>query len=157
MSGPVGRTQFMDIGEFGRPVHAEMAALIDAARRGVAVNGLSMYVTAFPCHNCAKHIIAADISRVIYLEPYPKSRAGSLHGEELELQSVNGTEMPDRVVCYAFSGIAPRQYRQLLSMSERGKDKSHSLNEWGTLRTVLVPPYVLANSSMRTFQPNKRR
>ena len=30
------RTQFMDIGEFSRPVHAEMASLIDAARRGVA-------------------------------------------------------------------------------------------------------------------------
>lgn len=57
------RTQFMNIGEFMRPVHAEMAALIDSARRGVAVHGLSMYVTTFPCHNCAKHIIAAGLNR----------------------------------------------------------------------------------------------
>jgi cytidine deaminase len=140
------RTQFMDIGEFGRPVHAEMAALIDAARRGVAVNGHSMYVTAFPCHNCAKHIIAAGISRVIYLEPYPKSRAGSLHGEELELESISGADMPDKVVCYAFSGIAPRQYRQLFSMAERGKDKGHSLNRWSALSSALVPPHVPPNS-----------
>ena len=27
-------TQFMDIGEFSRPVHAEMAALIDSAQEG---------------------------------------------------------------------------------------------------------------------------
>ena len=66
-------TQFMDIGEFSRPVHAEMAAIIDSAARGVAVDGQTMYVTTFPCHNCAKHIIAAGLQRVIYLEPYPKS------------------------------------------------------------------------------------
>lgn len=144
--GDLRRTQFMDIGEFSRPVHAEMAALIDAARRGVAVNGHSLYVTAFPCHNCAKHIIAAGISRVIYLEPYPKSRAGSLHGEELELQSVSGAAIPNKVACYAFSGIAPRQYRQLFSMAERGKDKGHSLSAWEALGAALVPPYVPANS-----------
>jgi hypothetical protein len=32
----------MSLSEFGRTVHPEMAALIDAARRGVAVNGLTM-------------------------------------------------------------------------------------------------------------------
>jgi cytidine deaminase len=57
----VKRTRFMDIGEFSRPVHAEMAALIDSARRGVSVDGHVMYVTTFPCHNCAKHIIAAGL------------------------------------------------------------------------------------------------
>ena len=49
----LSRTQFLDIGEFSRPVHAEMAALIDGARRGVALTGHTMYVTTFPCHNCA--------------------------------------------------------------------------------------------------------
>ncbi len=140
------RTQFMDIGEFGRSVHAEMAALIDAARRGVAVNGHSMYVTAFPCHNCAKHIIAAGISRVIYLEPYPKSRAGLLHGEELDLESVDGREMQDKVVFYAFSGIAPRQYRQLFSMAQRGKDRGHVLKVWENSRKTLSPPHIPASS-----------
>ena len=38
-------TQFLNIGEFQRQVHAEMAALIDAARRGVAVDGQTMFVT----------------------------------------------------------------------------------------------------------------
>ena len=42
--------------------------------------------------------------------------------------------------------IAPRQYRQLFSMAERGKDKGHSLNKWGELSSALVPPYVPPNS-----------
>src|SRR6266446_8909613 len=67
-------TKFMNIGEFGRTVHAEMASLMDAARRGVSVDNLTIYVTTFPCHNCAKHLIAAGIRKVVYLEPYPKSR-----------------------------------------------------------------------------------
>lgn len=42
------------------------------------------------------------------LEPYPKSRAGSLHREEIELQSIDGNTIDGKVVFLAFSGIAPR-------------------------------------------------
>jgi len=141
----IGRTQFMKLSEFGRQVHAEMAALIDAARRGVAVDGLTMYVTTFPCHNCAKHIIAAGIERVVYLEPYPKSRASLLHGEEIELESATGTREEGKVVFSAFSGIAPRQYRRLFSMSERGIRK---LADWHASRSSLLPLYVPKNASL---------
>src|ERR1019366_8804809 len=36
--------------EFGRAVHAEMAAIVDAAKRGVSVHGCTLYTTTFPCH-----------------------------------------------------------------------------------------------------------
>ncbi len=140
------RTQFMDIGEFSRPVHAEMAALIDAARRGVAVDNHSMYVTTFPCHNCAKHIIAAGIRRVVYMEPYPKSRADRLYGEELELKSATGKEEEGKVVFCAFSGVAPRQYRQLFALSERGAVKGKRVKQWEAERPTLVPQCVSRNS-----------
>jgi deoxycytidylate deaminase len=136
------RTQFMDIGEFSRPVHAEMAAVIDAARRGVAVDGHSMYVTTFPCHNCAKHIIAAGIRRVVYLEPYPKSRAVGLHGEEITSESATGIEEENKVVFFAFTGVAPCQYRQLFSMAERGAKKGGSLRKWYAQQRSLAPLYV---------------
>jgi len=142
------RTQFMDIGEFMRPVHAEMAALIDGARRGVAVNGHTMYVTTFPCHNCAKHIIAAGLRKVVYLEPYPKSRADFLHGEEISLESIDGKEENGKVVFSAFSGIAPRQYRQVFAMSDRGAKRGHSLSQWDTTRLTLSPRYVSHNASL---------
>lgn len=142
------RTQFMDIGEFMRPVHAEMSALIDSARRGVAVKDLSMYVTSFPCHNCAKHIIAAGIRRVVYLEPYPKSRAEFLHEEEINLHAVNGFEQDDRVAFLVFSGVAPRQYQQLFSMSRRSKKcGGRNLKEWESTKVSLSPLYVMENAS----------
>lgn len=140
-------TQFMDIGEFMRPVHAEMAALIDAARRGVAVHGLTMYVTAFPCHNCAKHIIAAGIRRVVYLEPYPKSRAQVLHGEEINLESYEGMESDDKVAYAAFTGVAPRQFGRLFSMSLRGRKNGYSLADWNASRSDLRPRYVQRNNA----------
>jgi len=150
------RTQFMNIGEFGRPVHAEMAAIIDGARRGVAVNGHSMYVTTFPCHNCAKHIIAAGISRVIYLEPYPKSRAVTLHKEELDLDSLDGAPVAGKVVFSAFSGVAPRQYGQLFSIAERGKDKGYSLAAWDAAKLSLKPPYIPATSEHSYLEAERR-
>lgn len=149
-------TQFMDIGEFSRPVHAEMAALIDGARRGVAVNGHTMYVTTFPCHNCAKHIIAAGIRRVVYLEPYSKSRAIPLHGEEIELESMEGPEDDSKVMFCEFSGIAPRQYRQLFSMSERGAKKGLSLTKWHSTKRSVTPRYVNRNAA-RSYTAAERQ
>jgi len=139
-------TQFMDIGEFMRPVHAEMAALIDSARRGVAVDGLSMYVTSFPCHNCAKHIIAAGIKRVIYLEPYPKSRATHLHKEEIDEEAKN-VAIGNKVAFLPFSGIAPRQYEKVFSMSARGEKYGLSLKNWEASKSSLSPRYVMQNAS----------
>jgi deoxycytidylate deaminase len=141
-------TQFQNIAEFSRPVHAEMAALIDAARRGVAVDGHSMYVTTFPCHNCVKHIIAAGIRRVIYLEPYPKSRAVYLYKEEINLQSVDGKDDgTGKVVFISFTGIAPRKYQQLFSMSERGSKSGNTKDEWEAKKSqhLLTPLYVPKN------------
>jgi deoxycytidylate deaminase len=152
----VSRTRFMEIGEFSRPVHAEMAALIDGARRGVAVDRYSMYVTTFPCHNCAKHIIAAGLRRVVYLEPYPKSRANMLHGEEIVQESIDGKEKDGQVVFCAFSGVAPRQYRQLFGMSERGAKKGKSLGNWKIAKRSLSPKYVIQNAS-QAYLANERQ
>ena len=33
-----------------------------------------------------KHILAAGIKRVVYIEPYPKSRAKDLHQNEIEIE-----------------------------------------------------------------------
>ncbi len=135
-------TQFLNIGEFTRPVHAEMAALIDSARRGVPIDRLTMYVTTFPCHNCAKHIIAAGIQQVIYLEPYPKSRTNVLHPEEVELSSSEYVEHDGKVVFLAYTGIAPRQYNKLFSMATRRGEGGVSLKDWPEKKSGLSPCYV---------------
>lgn len=46
-------------------VHAEIAAIAEAARIGVATGGCTMYTTYFPCNVCAGAIINAGIIRVV--------------------------------------------------------------------------------------------
>ena len=53
-------------------VHAEMNALMYAARYGISVNGAILYCTNEPCDQCLKNIIAAGIIKVVYSIPYKK-------------------------------------------------------------------------------------
>ena len=46
-------------------VHAELNAILNA--RGKNLAGAKLYVSLFPCHECAKAIIQAGISEVVYL------------------------------------------------------------------------------------------
>jgi len=103
--------------EYGRAVHAEMAAIVDAARRGVEISECIMYVTAFPCHLCARHIVASGIRRVAYIEPYPKSLAAELYPDSIKVEG--GPNCSDQVIFEAFVGISPRQYMQLFEASIR--------------------------------------
>ena len=58
-----------------RTVHAEMNALIQAARRGHAVEGAGAYVTNMPCTTCAKALITAGIKRVVVFSNYHDTMA----------------------------------------------------------------------------------
>ena len=46
--------------------HAEENAIMHAARIGVALKGCTAYVTWMPCTRCARSLIQAGISRVVY-------------------------------------------------------------------------------------------
>ncbi len=116
---------FFDITEFGRSVHAEMEALLACARSGRSAREAVMYTTTFPCHNCTRHIIAAGISKVIYIEPYAKSRASDLHPDEISVDR----EDPGKIPFLPFVGVGPRRYFDLFSLAlstgypiERKKD-----------------------------------
>lgn len=69
--------------EYGRVVHAEMEALMACARNNISSKDSIMYMTTFPCHNCARHIIAAGVKKVVYIEPYPKSKALDFYTNEI--------------------------------------------------------------------------
>lgn len=51
-------------------VHAEQNAVSDAARRGVSLEGATVYITHFPCINCAKILAAAGIRCIKYHHDY---------------------------------------------------------------------------------------
>lgn len=61
----------MRAGHCIRALHAEQNALLQAAMIGIACEGATMYVTCQPCNTCAKMIINAGITRVIYEGDYP--------------------------------------------------------------------------------------
>jgi deoxycytidylate deaminase len=105
--------------EFGRAVHAEAEAILSAARMGTSMKGADLFCTTFPCHVCAKHIVAAGIASVTFIEPYPKSRAVALHPDSISLERGREGTVPFR----PFVGIAPRRYPTLFAMrSEDGRD-----------------------------------
>lgn len=52
-------------------VHAEQNAIVQAAKYGIAIRGATLYCTHQPCVICAKIIINAGITRVVYREGYP--------------------------------------------------------------------------------------
>lgn len=110
----------LDITEYGRAVHAEMDALLTCARSGVSPAGGILYTTTFPCHNCTRHIVAAGIERVIYIEPYAKSRAEELHDDAIIVEEkVQRTKRGSarRVPFTHFVGIGPRRYFDLFSLN----------------------------------------
>jgi dCMP deaminase len=49
--------------------HAERNAIYSAARSGVALPGCRMYLSWFPCSDCARAIVQVGIVEVICVEP----------------------------------------------------------------------------------------
>ena len=113
--------------EFGRIVHAEMAGIMDAVRRGISVRGATLYCTTFPCHMCARHIMAAGVKRVVFIEPYPKSMAKDLYRRAIRVDE--GTADQDAVAFDSFVGVAPRKYAEVFDMPRR-KDARGNAFSW---------------------------
>jgi len=140
------RSRIKDITEYGRVVHAEMEALMMCARNQVSARGATIYCTTFPCHNCAKHIISAGIKQVVYIEPYPKSKAFEFHDDSI---TDDPKQKDGKVLFSPFVGIGPRRFFELFSMSLSSgikkvrKDSKGYIIDWqpeqANLRLQLVP------------------
>ena len=108
-------SKLADITEYGRMVHAEMDALLSCARIGQETRGAVLFCTTFPCHNCAKHIIAAGINKVVYIEPYPKSKALEMHDDALYAGIDHHSFDSIRVWFQPFIGVGPRRFQEFFS------------------------------------------
>ena len=107
-------SRILDLTEYGRVVHAEMEAILACCRTGISTIDADLHCTTFPCHNCAKHIIAAGIKRVVYIEPYAKSKALEFHDEAITTDNLIPGE--NKVKFEPFVGIGPRRFFDLFSM-----------------------------------------
>jgi deoxycytidylate deaminase len=127
------QSRIRDLTEYGRVVHAEMEALLSCARNNISTRDAELFCTTFPCHNCAKHIIAAGIKRVVFIEPYQKSKAVEFHTDSI---SVGFGPAENTVRFEPFVGVGPRRFFDLFSVKlgagyplER-KDEDGIVIEW---------------------------
>jgi len=61
-------------------IHAEVNLIAKAARAGLSLEGVDIYVTCFPCAVCAKALVQAGVARVFYLEDF-LGRKGEIYFE----------------------------------------------------------------------------
>lgn len=60
----------LEHGHCVRTVHAEQNAFVSAARRGLAVDGATLYTTLAPCRVCAMLAVIAGVRRVVAAASY---------------------------------------------------------------------------------------
>lgn len=111
--------------EFGRIIHAEMAAVTQAARFGLEVQDTTLYCTTFPCHMCARHLIAAGIARVVYIEPYPKSLVRELYSDSIAVDPEG--ERPGFLAFVPFAGASPRRFAEFFEKHKRKNNAGHAV------------------------------
>lgn len=111
-----------DIIEYSRSIHAEMTALFSAARAGISTVSTNLYCTTYPCHNCARHLVTAGVSRVYYIEPYVKSLATELHGDSIAAEVSALGSAASKMAVIPFTGVGPRMYEDFFSKRGELKD-----------------------------------
>ncbi len=164
LKGDLAAGRLHDITEYGRAVHAEMEALLSCARTGRSPRDGTLYTTTFPCHNCAKHIIAAGIVRVVYVEPYEKSWALKLHGDALAggLSKVRTS----RTRLEPFVGVGPRRYFDLFSMrlssgypfeGRYGRETDGTKNRTNRMLRVQMSPTAYYETELHAVRMLQRR
>ncbi len=122
-------TDVDDLTEYSRSIHAEMEAILSIAREGRhSLVGATLYSTVYPCHNCARHIVAAGIKMVVYIHPYSKSKAIRLHSDAI-------TEDPNeagKVVFRQYDGVAPHNYLKSFRATRERKEGGAFINRPST-------------------------
>ena len=134
--------------EFTRAVHAEMDAIISVAREGKpGIVGSTLYVTTYPCHNCAKHIIDAGVHRVVFLEPYVKSLAQKLHSDAINNPLEQASD--EKISFDNYGGVSPRRYPDYFSMSADRKKDSRFIRR-SHIQESLLPITAMESDPLRS-------
>ncbi|RKH15337.1 hypothetical protein D7V97_00600 [Corallococcus sp. CA053C] len=137
----IEQTAVRDLIEFSRAVHAEMDAILSVARLGNATTqGATLYCTTYPCHSCARHIVASGIREVVYIEPYVKSRASTLHSDSTEEVTKRWSDSSKKVHFRPFSGVSPRRFSVAFKKIADLKDRDGFLISRPSSQTVHHDP-----------------
>ncbi|WP_415899776.1 anti-phage dCTP deaminase [Neptuniibacter sp. QD48_11] len=127
--------------EYSRAIHAEMDAITTLARKdNSSTKGKILYCTTYPCHNCARHIVAAGIQKVVYIEPYEKSLALKLHND-----SITDSDEKNKVVFEPYEGVSPQRYMAFFTMIRPRKGRDGKAIDSYIEETQHVDPQYLDN------------
>lgn len=111
-------SKIKDLIEFSRSVHAEMHAIIQGAlTTGDKIISSRLFCTTYPCHNCARHIVASGIKEVYYIEPYVKSLCLTLHDDSM----TENENISNKVKILIFDGVSPNKFLSLFTNSKDRK------------------------------------
>ena len=132
--GGIDNTRIADLIEFGRIMHAEMAAIVGAARKGIAIQDGILYSTTFPCHECAKHIIGVGITQVVFISPYAKSLVREMFGKAVAIDE--GQTGGHRVSFESFVGVSPGRFQDLFQGKNRKNKETGTLSRWNPSTAV---------------------
>jgi len=126
-------SRLKDLIEFSRAVHAEMHAIIIGSQKAGqdVING-KLFCTTYPCHNCARHIVAAGIKEVYYIEPYRKSLALKLHNDSITEDENDSNKL--RILM--FDGVSPRRYLDFFKMLPNSRKESNGKKKKYDRKTI---------------------
>ncbi len=129
-------SQLKSLIEFSRAVHAEMHALLNAGSvHGDKIRGGKLFVTTYPCHSCARHLVAAGITEVYFVEPYRKSLATKLHSDAITENETDSSKV--RIV--PFHGVAPSRFLRVFSAPAEGrKDPAGKLKQGNAMPVTAI-------------------
>ncbi len=115
--------------EFSRAVHARNACnvILAGQKSGAQIIGGKLFpCTTFPCHNCARHIVASGIKEVYYIEPYRKSLALKLHNDSI----AENESDTDKLRILMFDGISPKRYLDFFKMVPNSRKTDGVKRKW---------------------------
>jgi dCMP deaminase len=83
--------------DLSHALHAEMAIICEAARRGVSLEDAVFYVTEFPCPVCAKLLATIKISKLFFSKGYSVlDGLETLQNNGVEIIRVIDSDTPDK-------------------------------------------------------------
>lgn len=69
-------------------IHAEMNAILFAAKTGIEIENSTLYSTVKPCQHCMKNLLQAGIKRIVYKYPYDKDVEGETVNEFMKINNI---------------------------------------------------------------------
>lgn len=77
-------------------IHAEQNLIAHAARRGISINGSTVFVTHSPCWKCVPLMIQSGVSEVVYIDEHRSlAEVSTEYGSRIKLIKWNDNETRD--------------------------------------------------------------